>query len=203
MKGLENFKYVKGNNSDVLVVLLHGSGVGMDSQFMTKLWEAYKQKGYGVATFNFPFFDRGDDHSSGPELKEEIETLKNVLKHCHANKYEKVILVGKSLGGIIASFYLKTLGEEEQRKYEVVIFGYVTGSVDLSSFPGNITIIQGEKDKFGSISKVKEDLKDADSSNINFAEIPGADHSYRNPETKSPDYEDEAVNKYLELEEDN
>lgn len=201
MKDLPNFKYTNNNKSEILTVLLHGSGVGMDSQFMLKLFDAFEKKGDSVVTFNFPFFDRGDGQSSGKELTEELETLEMVLGYCKASDYKKIRLVGKSLGGIIASFYLRRLSPLEQRKYEVVIFGYVTGSVDLSSFPGNITIIQGEKDKFGDISKVKEDLQGALTKNIKFVEILNADHSYRDPETKSPDYEDKAINKYLELEE--
>jgi hypothetical protein len=61
-----------------------------------------------------------------------------------------------------------------------MIFGYDIGYIDLKTFPGKIVIIQGDKDKFGDIEAVKNDMK-------------GADHSYRVPETKEPIYEDEAV----------
>jgi len=36
-------------------------------------------------------------------------------------------------------------------------------------------------------------LKDALSSDINYYEIEGADHSYRVPDTKEPTYEDKAI----------
>jgi alpha/beta superfamily hydrolase len=114
------------------------------------------------------------------------------LDECKAEKYKHIRLIGKSLGAIIASYYLESLQKEEQSKYSIVIFGYVTGSIDLNSFEGKIDIIQGEKDKFGNIDVVKNDLKDAVSEDISYFEIKNADHSYRN-ELKEPVFEDEAI----------
>jgi predicted alpha/beta-hydrolase family hydrolase len=180
------------NKSDILDVLLHGSSGGMNHSLMQKIADVCIKQGHSVANFNFPYFERGEEQSSGPELKEELEALKFVLNECKAVEYKHIRLIGKSLGAIIASYYVKTLPREEQSKYSVIVFGYVTGSIDLKSFEGKIDIIQGEKDKFGNIETAKNDLKDAVSKNINYFEIKNADHSYRN-ELKEPIFEDEAI----------
>lgn len=186
-----SLKFVK-NNSDTLDVLLHGSSGGMNYSLMQKIADVCVKQGHSVVNFNFSYFERGDEQSSGPELKEELETLQSVLDECEAKEYKHIRLIGKSLGAIIASYYLKSLSTEEQPKYSIVVFGYVTGSIDLKNFEGKIDIIQGENDKFGNIQVVKDDLKNAFSRNINYFEIKKADHSYRN-ELKEPVFEDEAI----------
>lgn len=93
----------------------------------------------------------------------------------------------------MASYYLKNLPKEECKKFSIIILGYILGDVNLKTFPGKITVIQGEKDRFGNIEAVKHDLKDAVSQGIKYHQIDGADHSYRNPETEKPDYENEVV----------
>lgn len=184
--------------SDTLDVLLHGAGGGMEHSNMKKAFDVCVGQGHSVVNFNFPFFERGEEHSSGPELTEETEKLKQVLSECKSDNYKYVVLIGKSLGAIIAAKYLSQLKPEEQTKFSVVIFGYDTGMIDISTFKGKISIIQGEKDKYGGIEVVKNDLKNAASKNISYFEIPNADHSYRN-ELKEPIYEDEAIKIFRNL----
>lgn len=188
---IPSLKFIN-NKSDTLDVLLHGSSGGMNYSLMQKIAEVCVKQGHSVANFNFPYFERGEEQSSGPELKEELETLQSVLDECKAKEHKYIRLIGKSLGAIIASYYLKALTKEEQSKYSVIVFGYVTGNIDLKTFDGKIDIIQGEKDKFGNIEAIKNDLKDAVSKNINYFEIKNADHSYRN-ESKETIFEGEAI----------
>lgn len=188
---IPSLKFIE-KQSDTLDILLHGSSGGMDYSLMQKIFNECVKQYHSVANFNFPYFERGEEQSSGPELKEELETLQSVLDVCKAKEHKHIRLIGKSLGAIIASYYLRVLSKEEQSKYSVVVFGYVTGSVDLKTFEGKIDIIQGEKDKFGNIETVKNDLKNAVSKSINYYEIKNADHSYRN-EQKEPVFEGEAM----------
>ncbi|MBP9759612.1 hypothetical protein KBD45_08015 [Candidatus Dojkabacteria bacterium] len=187
------------NKPNTLDVLLHGRSGGMNYSLMQKIADVCVKQGHSVANFNFPYFERGEEQSSGPELKEELETLKSVLSECKAEEYKHIRLIGKSLGAIIASYYLKALSKEEQSKYSVIVFGYVTGSIDLKNFEGKIDIIQGEKDKFGNIETVKNDLKNAVSKDISYFEIKNADHSYRDG-LKEPIFEDEAMEIFKKLE---
>lgn len=193
-----SLKFVEKTESDILDILLHGGAGGMNQSLMPKIFEACVGLGHSVANFNFPFFERGDEHSSGPELEEEITTVKNVLEHCKFDRYKHVRLIGKSLGGIIIGKFLSKIDVSEQSKYSVVIFGYVTGDIDLRSFNSKISIIQGEKDKYGNTAVVKNDMSDAVSSDISYYEIANGDHSYRNEE-KEPVYEDDAINLFIKL----
>jgi predicted alpha/beta-hydrolase family hydrolase len=179
-------------NSDTLDVLLHGAGGGMKHSNIQKAFDVCVKQGHSVVNFNFPYFERGEEQSSGPKLIEEVETLKKILAECKADKYKHIRLIGKSLGAIIAAKYLSSLKPAEMEKFSVIIFGYDTGMIDISTFTGKISIIQGEKDKYGNIGVVKNDLKNAASKDISFFEVSNADHSYRN-EQKEPVYEDAAI----------
>lgn len=195
---IKSLKLHKNNKSEVIDILLHGSKGGMNHSLMQKIFNECIKQGHSVANFNFPYFERGDQNSSGDELIEELEILKLVLNDCGASKYKHIRLIGKSLGGIVASYYLNSLTPDDQSKYAVVVFGYIKGYTNLKSFKGDICIIQGEKDSYGDIKIVKNDLKNAVSKNIKYFEIKNADHSYKN-ESKEPIFEDEAIEVFSKL----
>lgn len=190
---LPNFQFFFNNKSETLDVVLHGGSKGMDSGFIRKIVIASKRAGNSVVAFDFPYLSRGEGHSSGPKLKEEQEVLKAILKFCQADSFKHIRLISKSLGGIVASYFLKSLSQEECKKFSIIILGYILGDVDLKTFSGRITVIQGGKDRFGDIETVKQNLKNAISQDIKYHQIDGADHSYRNPETKDSDYENKVV----------
>jgi len=194
MKDFTNFQIYHNSKSDTLDVILHGgSSEGMKMSLVKKVYQLSVDQGHSVIAFNFPFAERGQDQSSGPELEEELKTFQKFLDYCDYKSFKKVRLIGKSLGAIIVSFYLDKLLEEEQNRFSVVVLGYVTGSLKLRNFKGPITVIQGEKDKFGDIETVKKDLKGARSKKIRYYEIKNADHSFRDLETKEPLYENNAM----------
>ena len=187
------YKFYFNPASENLDVILPGSSAGMDSQFIIKIWNASKRAGNSSVAFNFPYFERGETNSSGKELPEEIEALRIILTVCKSEDYKTIRLIGKSLGGIVASYYLKTLSQEEQNKYSVVIFGYVPGSTDLKTFPGKIDIVQGSKDKFGAMEQVKIDMEKALSKDVSYYLVECGDHGYKDPETNEPEFEDKAI----------
>ena len=195
---LPNFKYFYNNKAKTLDVVLHGGSQGMDSSLINKIVEASRKKGNSVVAFNFPYIERGEEKSSGPELLEEIGALQSILDFCQADIFDSIRLIGKSLGGVVAGHYLKKLDRDQLNKFSLIIFGYDIGYIDLKNFPGKIVIIQGDKDKFGDVEAVKSDMRGAISKNIVYLSVKGADHSYRVPETKEPIYEDEAVSKAFE-----
>jgi alpha/beta superfamily hydrolase len=165
----------------------------MDSDLINKLVVKSQSIGNSSVAFDFPYITRGEENYSGPELLEEIESLEAILQYCVVEQYRNISLIGKSLGGIVASKHLAKLSPEESKKYRVTILGYVVGFTDVKNFPGKITIVQGSKDKYGDITAVKQDMASAVSKYITYITISGADHSYRVPETKDGKYEDEAV----------
>jgi predicted alpha/beta-hydrolase family hydrolase len=186
-----NLKYTK-NKSDTLDIILPGSSGGVNYSLIQKIFDVCAKQSHSVASFNYPYFERGDERFSSLALEEEQDALKSVIAKLDNKSYKKIRLIGKSLGGVIASYYLRSLSAEEQTKYSIVIFGYVVGSVDLKEFKGSIDIIQGENDKYGSINSVKNDIKKIASKNISCFEIKGGDHSYKN-ESGEPIFEDEAI----------
>ncbi len=190
---LPNFKYFYNNKAKTLDVVLHGGSQGMDSDLINKIIETSRKNGNSVVAFNFPYLERGEENSSGPELIEEVDALQSILSFCQVDNFDSVRLIGKSLGGVVAGHYLKKLKHDQLDKFSLIIFGYDIGYIDLKSFPGKIVIIQGDQDKFGDIEAVKNDMKGAVSRDVVYLSIIGADHSYRVPETKEPIYEDEAV----------
>lgn len=110
---MTNTLVFKTQNSDTLDVLLHGSSGGMNYSLMQKIADICITQGHSVVNFNFPYFEKGEEQSSGPELKEELETLQAVLDECKADEYKHIRLIGKSLGAIVASHYLKSLSNLE------------------------------------------------------------------------------------------
>lgn len=178
-------------NSTQLDVVLPGGSAGIDSSLIQKIVEDSYKHGNSVIAFNYPYFERGDENSSGPELLEELETVNDYLEMLKPFGFKQIRFVAKSLGGIIASYYLRNV--EDQDRYSIVVLGYIPEEVDLKNFKGSIKVIQGDKDKFGDIEAVKADLVGAVSTNISYFAIPHADHSYRDPETKEPVYENEVI----------
>ena len=199
MNNFPSFFYHHKKNSDTLDIVLQGGKYGIDTPFMQKVIKVLNEGKNSVMAFNFLYYERGETHSSGEELLEELDTLKVMLNYAKADDYKQIRFVAKSLGGIVASYYLNKLTENEMEKYSLVILGYVTGALSLKRFSGPITIIQGEKDDHGGIKKVKESLKNANSKKIKYFEIKGADHSFKDQKTDEPRYQDEAINILISL----
>lgn len=133
---LPNFKYFNNNKAETLDIILHGGSQGMDSPFIQKLITVSRGKGDSVLAFNFPYLDKGKENSSGPELKKELAVLKKVMNFCEASRFNHIRFVAKSLGAIVASYFLKSLEKEKHYKYSIVVLGYITGSIDLKNFNG-------------------------------------------------------------------
>ncbi len=190
---LPNFKLLYNNKSDTLDVIFHGSSQGMESRFINKIFEASVKYGHTPLSLNFPFIDKGETKSSGPELLEECNVINDTLELLKPITFSKIRLIGKSLGGVIAGKYVSRLTNKKLDNISLFIMGYDIGYIDIKNFPGEITIIQGSKDKYGDIEAVKKDMKDAKSKNITYKSINGANHSYCNPETEEPIFEDEAI----------
>ena len=93
---------------------MHGSGpVGVETSFIASIFDAIATTKNSVIGFNFPFCDREEVNSSGPELKEEVGALKCVIDFVRSEGYEEIGIIAKSLGGIIASYYLEQYPDSE------------------------------------------------------------------------------------------
>lgn len=190
---IPNFQFSYKTNSSTLEVIMCGSSNGMDSDFMKLLYETERKADKSVAIFDYPFHSRLEKRGLGDNLDEEVAALRSVLDFARADGYKKIRLVGKSIGGVVAGKFLANLDRDEQEKFELVVLGYDLGWIDIKPFRGKVSIIQGEKDPFGDIDLVKKDMEGASSTDINYYEIKGADHGYREPETGYPKFQQEVV----------
>ena len=168
--------------------MLHGGGTsGIESPFISQIIETIANSNISVLGFNMPYCERGEKETRMPELTEEVEALADVIGYLRGEGYQKINIVAKSLGGIIASFYLDKNPAED---IDVIILGYVIGSVKMGAVvPCLRLVIQGADDRFGDSQAVREELNNRDTK---IVEIPQADHSYRNKDSE-PAYQAEAI----------
>lgn len=185
-----SYKYYHKRGAKTVYFVLHGGGPeGVESPFISNIINSLSDKDSSVLGFNFPYCERGEENSSGEELAEETEALDTVVKFLRDEGYEKIVIIAKSLGNIITSFWLE---KQPDANVEVVVLGYVIGSVKTQALQGKVrVIIQGENDRFGNAQAVKDELA-THNVDAEVVEMPNADHSYRN-EQKEPIYQDKAV----------
>lgn len=189
-----SYKYYHKRDAKTVYLVLHGGGpVGIETPFIANIINALIGQGNSVLGFNFPYCERGEENASGSELTEEVATLDSVVQFLRSEGYEEIVIVAKSLGGIIASYWL---AEHPNETAEVVILGYVIGSVRTKALQGKLRLaIQGENDRFGNADAVKEELAKY-TVEADVAEVYKADHSYRN-EQKEPIFQDKAIEELL------
>ncbi len=184
------YKYYRKLNSKTVYLVLHGGGPeGVESSFISNIINALTATGNSVFGFNFPYCERREENSSGEQLTEETTALDKVVQFLGGEGYEKIVIVAKSLGGITTSFWLEQHPDES---IEVVILGYVIGSVKTDTLNGKLRlVIQGENDRFGDATAVTQELGKYDVE-AEVLEVPQADHSYRN-EQKEPVYQEQVI----------
>lgn len=190
-----SYKYYRKLNSKTVYLVLHGGGPeGIETSFISNVINSLVTKGDSIFGFNFPYCERGDENSSGEELTEETTALENVVQYLRGEGYEKIVIVAKSLGGITTSYWLE---QHPASDVEVVVLGYVIGSVKTAALASNLrTVIQGENDRFGNAAAVNEELA-KHSIIAKVIEVSKADHSYRN-EQKEPVHQDKAIELLLQ-----
>lgn len=179
-------------NSRHVVIVAHGGSEGKDSSLITKVAEMFYDLGVSVVTFNFSYLNKGIEKSEG--LVQELEDLWGIYNNVFKKYPDKEVhLVGKSLGGIVASWL-------PDRKNATIIsislLGYVICSecVDFGSYHGPVFVIQGEHDRFGNRQAVLSDMQNFQGY-LEVVEIPEADHSYRAVNQDGVNFETEVVDK--------
>ncbi|HUD08154.1 MAG TPA: alpha/beta fold hydrolase [Candidatus Saccharimonadales bacterium] len=186
-----SYKYYRKLNATTVYLVLHGGGPeGIETPFISNIINALSSTGNSVLGFNFPYCERGEENSSGPDLTEETEALEKVIEFLRGEGYEKIIIVAKSFGGIVSSYWLEQHTNED---VDLVVLGYVIGSIKTGVLQGRLRlVIQGENDRFGNAEAVKNEITKYDNIDADVVEVPKADHSYRN-EKKEPIYQSDAI----------
>lgn len=173
-------------NADATLVLAHGAGAPMDSEFMNIIAEGLGQVGVRVARFEFPYMQkrREDGKSRPPDRGPKLEAhWHDVISHLGDGC--KLFIGGKSMGGRFASMIADVAGVQG-----VICLGYPfhpPGKPEklrtdhLKAIATKTLILQGERDTFGTQLEVPGyDLSD----NIEICWLPDGDHSLK-PRKKS------------------
>ena len=101
--------------ADWIVVLAHGAGAGMDSDFMQFMAEALAERGLRVGRFNFPYMERAvtEGKRRPPDAMKKLlvaweEVIRQVFRDL--NSTQRLAIGGKSMGGRIASMSTHLVG---------------------------------------------------------------------------------------------
>ena len=193
---VSTIKYNFTPNSQQLVILTHGASEGIDSDFMQKAIHKVKTPQNSVLTIQMPYKDRGESQSSGKELLDELGATQKAIDFVDYNQFTSLRFIGKSLGGIIFSNYLNQAPKEIQNKSSITVLGYIYGDAVIPAHIKNMTIIQGEYDKYGTPDQIQTEIVNSKNPSIKLVIIDKADHSYRDID-KNPTYQDEAIERLI------
>ncbi len=166
--------------TDCTIVLAHGAGAAMDTDFMDAFAEGLADRGARVVRFEFPYMaERRKTGKRRPPDREPI--LRDTwLRMIDSLKVDKLVIGGKSMGGRIAS-----LIADEAEVAGLVCLGYPfhpTGKPDklrtehLQSIETPMLIVQGERDPFGNIDEATNYTL---SPNIQIHWLADGDHSFK------------------------
>lgn len=140
------------------VVLAHGAGAAMDTEFMEAFAVGLADAGVRVVRFEFPYMaERRRSGKRRPPDRAPIllETWRKVIA---AQQVDRLVIGGKSMGGRVASMIA-----DEAQVAGLVCLGYPfhpTGKPDklriehLQTIETPTLIVQGERDPFGKPNEV-------------------------------------------------
>ncbi|HCE52046.1 MAG TPA: dienelactone hydrolase, partial [Shewanella baltica] len=98
---------LEGEPASTVVLLAHGAGANMDSEFMQAMSAGLVAKGYQVMRFNFPYMQANavDGKRRPPDRAPKlIVCFTQKLDIAHSQpEVERVVLMGKSMGGRMAA----------------------------------------------------------------------------------------------------
>ena len=150
---MTDFLFDGPKNAPVTVVLAHGAGAPMDSDFMNVFAAGIAAAGLRAVRFEFPYMTkRRDDGKRRPPDRAPVllECYLEVLRDLGP---ENLVIGGKSMGGRIASMIA-----DEAEVAGLICLGYPfhpPGKPDrlrtehLQSLKTPTLIVQGERDPFG------------------------------------------------------
>ena len=185
-----------------ILLLAHGAGAPMDSMFMNTISDGLNNNGIITFRFEFPYMEKR--RSGKNTFPDKLDVLCDFYKKIYfnikkANPDKNIWLGGKSMGGRVSTLISRSLDIKG-----VIVFGYPfhpinkldklrLESLQLSGPP--ILIIQGTRDKFGTITEVK---KYKIHKNNTIFWIKDGDHSYNTLKKSELSSKDAIVQAYNE-----
>ena len=181
------------------LILAHGAGAPMDSDFMNEISDGLAEKKIKVVRFEFPYMKetrRSGKRKPPNSAKQLLESWNQVIELMRS---EKLLIGGKSMGGRIASMAADTAGVDG-----VVCLGYPfhpPGKPEnlrvehLEKMKTPTLIVQGERDTFGKRDEVESYSL---SRKIKVEWLTDGDHSFK-PRKKSGVSEKENFDSCIEI----
>ena len=169
-----------GDESDITVVLAHGAGAPMDSEFMRYAAGGIAAAGIHVIRFNFSYMEAG---KKVPDRQPVLEgTFAALAGWARAERPSRtLVLGGKSLGGRIASYVAEATGANG-----LLFHGYPLhppGRPDrmrdehLRGIQVPMLFVEGTRDPFCPLDTMEKVRKRIPHSSL--AVIEGGDHSFK------------------------
>jgi predicted alpha/beta-hydrolase family hydrolase len=166
--------------SAATIVLAHGAGAGMDTEFMNAFAEGLAAHRFRVVRFEFPYMVQRRKTGKRRPPDREPALRATWLQVIQSLKSRKLMIGGKSLGGRIAS-----LVADEVAVAGVVCLGYPfhpagrperTRVEHLKTIRTPTLILQGERDPLGN----REDVQSYTlSANVRVHWLPDGDHGFK------------------------
>lgn len=152
------------------LILAHGAGAPMDSDFMNRLTFALNGCDVNVVRFEFPYMrERRATGKKRPPDRQPVllECWRSVCRQVaqRSDLPEPVFIGGKSMGGRMATLVAGQLAEDGAQPAGVCCFGYPfhpPGKVDkmriehLQNLSIPTVIIQGTRDPFGKPDELQD-----------------------------------------------
>ncbi len=172
-----------GQRESVTLILAHGAGAPMDSEFMNDMAQRLASLGIGVLRFEFPYMAQrridGGKRPPNPQAK-LLECWHQVYAAVRAKVTGRLAIGGKSMGGRMAS-----LIADEVSADALICLGYpfyAAGKPEkprvahLAELRTPTLIIQGERDALGNRKAVEQYTL---SSHIDVHWLPTANHDLK------------------------
>tara|TARA_R110002072_G_scaffold43702_22_gene122625 strand:- start:2513 stop:3127 length:615 start_codon:yes stop_codon:yes gene_type:complete len=177
---MTDFLYNGPKTADKTVVLAHGAGAAMDSEFMEFFAAGLAEKGLRVARFEFPYMvRRREDGKRRPPDRAPV-LLETYLAIAAELGPENLVVGGKSMGGRVASMIADEAGVAG-----LVCLGYPfhppgkpekLRTAHLADLKTPAMILQGERDPFGKRDEVAG-YRLSKSIDVDF--LPDGDHDLK------------------------
>lgn len=164
--------------SPLRLILAHGAGAGMESEFLASFAAALGKRGVHVVRFEFPYMQKRRLGKKSPPDRADVllASYREVVER--VGQPARTYIGGKSMGGRIASMLADELGVRG-----VVCLGYPfhppgqpekLRTAHLAELRTRCLIVQGSRDTFGTQQEIAGYML---SRAIRLVVLPDGDHS--------------------------